>query len=136
MTIESDQRAVGRRGTARVSSPNVFPASNSSRPNRRLFFVDEDHVRSLSDTVTVNSRPQNRGPTTTSEEPDIHGHKLILEELKNTNSRLDSDLQALDSRRKSLEQVQLSFLTPSSSGTDRSDVKNKTKVQAKVVVSD
>ena len=134
MTIESDQRAVGRRGTARVSSPNVFPASNSSRPNRRLFFVDEDHVRSLSD--TVNSRPQNRGPTTTSEEPDIHGHKLILEELKNTNSRLDSDLQALDSRMKLLEQAQLSFLTPSSSGTDRSDVKNKTKVQAKVVVSD
>ena len=35
-----------------------------------------------------------------------------------------------------MEQTQLSFLTPSSSGTDRSDVKNKRKVQAKVVVSD
>ena len=83
MTIESDQRAVGRGRTSRVSSPNVFPASNSSRPNRRLFFDDEDQVSSLSD--TANSRPQNRGPTTTSEEPDIHGQKLILEELKKTN---------------------------------------------------
>ena len=134
MTIESDQRAVGRGRTSRVSSPNLFPASNSSRPNRGLFFDDEDQVQTLSD--TANSRPQNRGPTTTSEEPDIHGQKLILEELKKTNSRLDSDLQALDSRIKSVEQTQLSFLTPSSSGTDRSDVKNKTKVQAKVVVSD
>ena len=94
MTIESDQRAVGRGRISRVSSPNVLPASNSSRPNRCLFFDDEDQVRSLSD--TANSCPQNRGPTTTSEEPDIHGLKLILEELKKTNSRLDSDLQALD----------------------------------------
>ena len=76
MTIESDQRAVGRGWTSLVSSPNVFPASNSSRPNRRLFFDDEDQVR------TANSRPQNRGPTTTIEEPDIHGQKLIFEELK------------------------------------------------------
>ena len=66
MTIESDQRAVGRGQTSCVSSPNVFPASNSSRPNRRLFFDDEDQVRSLSDTA---NRPQNRGPTNTSEEP-------------------------------------------------------------------
>ena len=47
VTIESDQRAVGRGRTSRVSSPNVFPASNSSRPNRRLFFDDEDQVRTL-----------------------------------------------------------------------------------------
>ena len=76
MTIESDQRAVGRGRTSRVSSPNVFTASNSSRPNRRLFLDDEDQVRNtLRD--TANSRPQNRGPTTTSEEPDIQGEKLI-----------------------------------------------------------
>ena len=128
MTIESDQRAVGRGRTSRVSSPNVFPASNSSRPNHRLFFDDEDQVRTLSD--TANSRLQNRGPTITSEEPDIHGQKLILEVLKKTNSRLDSDLQALDSRIKSVEQTQLSFLTPSSSGTDRSDrTKRKSKLK-------
>ena len=64
MTIESDQRAVGRGQTSRVSS-NVFPASNSSRPNRRLFFEDEDQVRNLL-RDTANSRPQNSGPTTTS----------------------------------------------------------------------
>ena len=122
MTIESDQRAVGRSQTSRVSSPNVFPASNSSIPNHRLFFDDEDLVRNLRD--TANSRPQNSGPTTTREEPveaghvravaphdagkrgleppvlpasadqasglpvdggetpDIHGQKLIIEELK------------------------------------------------------
>ena len=47
VTIESDQRAVGRGQTSRVSSPNVFPASNSSGPNRRLLFDDEDQVRNL-----------------------------------------------------------------------------------------
>ena len=76
MTIESDQRAVGRGRTSRVSSPNVFTVSNSSKPNRRLFFDDEDQVQStLRD--TANSCQQNRGPTTTSEEPDIQGEKLI-----------------------------------------------------------
>ena len=109
MTIESDQRAVGRGQTSRVSSLNVFPASNSSRPNRRLFFDDEDQVRNLL-RDTANSRPQSRGPTTTSEELDIHGQKLILEELKNTNASLDSDVQALDSRIKSVEHAQLHFL--------------------------
>ena len=52
-----------------------------------------------------------RGPTTTSDEPDIQGEKLILEELKKTNSRLGSDLQALDSWIKSVEQTHLSYLT-------------------------
>ena len=131
MTIESDQRAVGRGQTSRVSSPNVFPASNSSRPNRRLFFDDEDQVRNLRD--TANSRPQNSGPTTTSEEPDIHGQKLIIEELKKTYrySRLDSDVQALDSRIKSVEHAQRSFLTPSSSGTDNSALRTKGKSKPK-----
>ena len=52
-----------------------------------------------------------------SEETDIHGQKLILDELKKTNSRLDSDLQALDSRKKSVEQTQLISYS-SSRGTD------------------
>ena len=62
--IESDQRAVGRGQTSRVSSPNVFPASNSLKPNHRLLFDDEDQVRDLL-RDTANNRQQNRGPTTT-----------------------------------------------------------------------
>ena len=133
MTIEFDQRAVGRGQTSRVSSLNVFPASNSSRPNRRLFFDDENQVRNLL-RDTANSRPQNRGPTTTSEEPDIHGQKLILEELKKTNARLDSDVQALDSRIKSVEHAQLHFLLQVAVALIIQ--RSKRKVQAKVVVSE
>ena len=131
MTIESDQLAVGRGQTSRVSSPNVFPASNSSRPNRRLFFDDEDQARNLRD--TANSRPQNSGPTTTSEEPDILGQKLIIEELKKkkTYSRLDSDVQALDSTMKSVEHAQRSFLTPNSSDSDNSALRTKGKSKPK-----
>ena len=91
MTVESYQRAVGRGRTSRVSFQNVFTAINSSRPNRRLFFYDEDQVRNpLRD--TANSRPQNRGPTSMREEPDIQGEKLIFRGVKKAkfSSRLRS----------------------------------------------
>lgn len=101
--------------------------SRSSVP-RRLFFEKENHVPNSQERVvqTTPSQPQDPG--------DIQ--KLILDEIKQANSHLDTfseRLGLLETRLKSVESNQLS-LTPNSS-TDGSAVKNKRKVPAKVAVS-
>ena len=62
--------------------------------------------------------------------------RLILEELRKTNSRLETfseHLEALDGHLKSVEQMQLNSMAPNSS--DGSASKAKRKVPAKVAVN-
>lgn len=119
-----------------LNSPNNVPAASGSRPNRRLFTEpaarEEPHRQPLGDATNLRSPASVR---TRPSESDTQ--VLILEELKKTNSRLDSfseHLKALDGRIKSVEQAQLTISPSSSSSTDGSAVK-KRKVPSKVAVS-
>ena len=93
-----------------VYHPRTFlqlPSSNSSRPNGRLFLDDEDQVRNtLRD--TVNSRPRTHDYERRNGYP---RRETNLRGVKKRHSRLDSDLQALDSRIKLVEKTHLSYLT-------------------------
>ena len=111
-----------------AESPDpVRSASRGQQSARRLFPPDDE-------------RETHRGElleNATATEPDTQ--KLILEELRKTNSRLESfsdRLEALDCRLKSVEQMQLNSSTPSSSVStdDGSAGKSRRKVPAKVAV--
>ena len=112
----------------RTSTPSQG-ASKSTQPNRQLFSTSgalRDPLRNLSNTHLSSSA-----------DPHSRLQKQILEELRKTNSRLDTfsdQLEAMDGRLKSVEQMQLNSATPTSS-SDSSTSKTKRKVPAKVAVS-
>ena len=119
--FENDEETDGA-GTLKETTHR---ASRSTELSRRLFSnsgVYRDPLRSVSNTHSSESDTQ----------------RLILEELRKTNSRVDTfseHMESMDGRLKSVEQRQLNSTTPSSSTSDGSASKSKRKVPAKVAVS-
>ena len=134
--LETDSDSdVGGNGTFQtvLNSPNKVPAASGSRLNRRLFTKtttrEEPRWQPLGDATNP------RSPACARTRPSESDTQiLILEELKKTNSRLDSfseHLKTLDGRIKSVEQAQLTISpSSSSSSTDRSAVKEKSPIQS------
>ena len=105
--------------------------SNSYTSSTNLF--DDDIVACtpsertstlVSRRLFTNPDEQRRQPLrNVSNSTELDTQRLILEELKRTNSRLDTfseHLEALDGRLKSVEQMQLDSTTPSSSANSDS----------------
>ena len=105
----------------------------SQQTARRLFVSDSEEevcrgelVQNATGTELERSPPKN------------DTQKLILEELKKTNSRLESfsdRLEALDCRLRSVEQMQLNVSTSTPSSSIGSAGQSSRKVPAKVAVS-
>ena len=124
---------IDTRGTVANQSPNAS-AIRGSTVSRRLFSgtepLDEDPLADVTNQSASRSSPRATAGNDT--------QLLILQEVKQANSRLDtfSDrLEALENRLTSVETHQLSSVTPSSSSTDSSADRGKRKVPAKVRVS-
>ena len=119
--FENDEETDG----AGTPKETTHRASRSTELSRRLFSnsgVYRDPLRSVSNTHSSEFDTQ----------------RLILEELRKTNSRVDTfseHMESMDGRFKSVEQRQLNSTTPSSSTSDGSASKSKRKVPAKVAVS-
>lgn len=121
--FDDDQTQIEMANEPRTSTP----AKRSSTLRRRLFSNPDEqnreplrNVSNLSNAIEANTQ------------------RLILEELKKTNSRLDTfseRLEAFDGRLKSVEHNLINSTTPSSSSSDSSASKSKRKVPAKVAVS-
>ena len=115
-------------------SPTRARSSDRARSQttaRRLIVSDSDE-----DSVHREARETERERLP----PESDAQTQILEELKRTNSRLESfsdHLEALDCRLKSVEQMQLdmSASTSSSASSIGSESKSSRKVPAKVAVS-
>ena len=134
-TSEShSDRELNISGISHRNRENLDVQTSNFRAIRRLFSDRSCHrvpldLRDTSSSLLLDSSSQS------------DTLKLILEELKKNNARLDSfseNLKSLDGRLESVEQSQAQLSnssTPSSSGTDGSAVKSgKRKVPAKVAV--